>query len=110
MEETAIDLMGSFPEFEDGNKYVLLVVDSFSKWVEAYAVPNIEGKTMAKKFVMEFISRFGIPVQIKSDSGKQFDCELLRNTCQLLDINHKMSTPFYPRVIPKWKEWSKGTL
>ena len=64
VEEIAIDLMGHFPESEDGNKYVLVVVDSFSKWMEAYAVPNIEAKTIAEKLVMEFILHFGVPVQI----------------------------------------------
>ena len=35
MEEIAIDLMGPFPESETRNKYVLVVVDSFTKWMEA---------------------------------------------------------------------------
>ena len=50
MEEIAIDLMGPFPASDSGNKYVLVVVDSFSKWMEAYAVPNIEAKTVAEKW------------------------------------------------------------
>ena len=61
MKEIAIYLMGLFPEAE--NKYVLVVVDRFSKWMEMYAAPNIEAKTIAEKLVMEFISCFGIPVQ-----------------------------------------------
>ena len=56
MEEIAIDLMGPFPESENGNKYLLVVVDSFSKWMEAYPVPNIEARTIAEKLVLEFIS------------------------------------------------------
>jgi hypothetical protein len=97
MEEVAIDLMGPFPESESGNKYVLVVVDSFSKWMEAYPVANIEAKTIAEKLVMEFISRFGVPAQIKSDRGRQFDCALFREMCQLLDVEHRMSTPFHPQ-------------
>ena len=42
MEEVAIDLMGPFPESEMGNKYFLVIVDFFSKWMEEYPVPNIE--------------------------------------------------------------------
>ena len=94
MEDVAIDHMGPFPESEDNNNYALVVVDSFFKWMEVYAVPNIQAKT---KLVMEFISHFGIPVQFKSDIGKQFECELSRNMCQLLDVEHKMSTAFHPQ-------------
>ena len=77
MEEIAIDLMGPFPKSETGNKNVLVVVDSFTKWVEAYPVPNIEEKTIAEKLILEFISHFDFPLEIKSDRGKQFKCELL---------------------------------
>ena len=97
MEEIAIDLMGPFPESESGNKYVLVVVDSFSKWMEAYPIPNIEAKTVAERLVLEFISRFGVPLQIKSDRGRQFDCELFKEMCILLDVEHRMSTPFHPQ-------------
>ena len=74
-----------------------MVVDSISKWMEAYPVSNIEAKTIAEKLGMEFISCFGVPVQIKLDRGKQFDCELFRNMWQLLDIEHKMSIAFHPQ-------------
>ena len=90
---TAIDLMGPYPESEKGNKYILVIVDSFSKWMEAYPVPNIEAKTIAEKFVMELISCFGAPIQIKSYRGKQFNCKL----CYLLDAEHKISNPFHPQ-------------
>ena len=97
MEEVAIDLMGPFTESSSGNKHVLVVVDSFSKWMEAYPVPNIEAKTVAEKLVLEFFSRFGVPRQIKSDRGRQFECELFREMCSLLEVEHKMSTPFHPQ-------------
>ena len=74
-----IDLTGPYPESEKRNKYVLVIVDSFSKWIEAYPVPNVEAKTIVEKFVMEFISRFGVLVQMKSDRGKQCDCELFQD-------------------------------
>ena len=93
MEEIAIDIMGPFPESERGNKYVLVVVDSFSKWMEAYPIPNIEARTVAERLVLEFVSRFGVPFQIKSDRGRQFECELFREMCLLLDVGHKTATP-----------------
>ena len=66
MEEVAIDIMGPFPVLEKGNKYVVVVVDSFSKWMEAYPLPD----TGAKVFVKQFVSRFGVPFWIKSDLAR----------------------------------------
>ena len=65
--------------------------------MEAYAIPNIVTKTIAGKQAIEFTSRFGVPVQIRSDRGKQFDCKLFRNMCQILDVEQKMSTAFRPQ-------------
>ena len=70
MEEIGIDLMGPFPESETWNKHGLVVVDSFTKWMEACPVPNIESKTIAERLILEFISPFVVPLQIKSDRGK----------------------------------------
>lgn len=97
MEEIALDLMGPFPESSTGNKYVLVVVDSFSKWMEAYPLPNIEAKTVAERFVLEFVARFGVPYRIKTDRGRQFECELFSELCTLLEVDRKTSTPFHPQ-------------
>ena len=86
MEEIAIDLAGLHPESSSGNKYVLIVVDSFSKWMEVYAIPNIEAQTVAEKLVLEFFSWFGVPMQIKTDQGCQFDCSLFEALCEMLEV------------------------
>lgn len=36
----AIDVADNFLETETGNKYIWVVVDHFSKWIKAFAVPN----------------------------------------------------------------------
>ena len=107
MEEIAIDLMGPFPESKQGNKYVLVVVDAFSKWMEAYPIPNIQAEVVAEKLVLEFLSRFGMPRQIKSDRGRQFECQLFSEMCKLLDVDHYKSTPFHPQGNSKCERMVK---
>lgn len=43
-----MDLMGPLPETAQGNKHVLVVADPFTKWVEAFPVPNMEAETVAQ--------------------------------------------------------------
>ena len=45
----AVDILGPFPESHSGNKYIMVVVDHFTKWSEAYAIPNQEAVTVALK-------------------------------------------------------------
>ena len=99
IKEVAIDLMGPYPESENCNKYILVIVDSFSKCMETYPVPMIKAKTIAEKFVMDFISRFGIPTHIKSDRGKQFDCGLFHHVCDRLDVEHNMLNLRVERMV-----------
>ena len=58
MVRVAIDVLGPLPETERGNKYILIAMDYFSKWPEAYALPNQEAVTIADVLVSQFFSRF----------------------------------------------------
>ena len=56
MERVAIDVLGPLPTSEDGNKYILIAADYFTKWVEGYALPNQEAVTVADVLVREFVA------------------------------------------------------
>ena len=49
-----MDILGPLPVSHNGNKYVLVVTDYFTCWVEVYAIPNQEADTVAEKMVSEF--------------------------------------------------------
>ena len=51
MEHIALDLLGPLPTTRHGNKHILVVSDYFTRWAEAYALPNKEAATMAKVLV-----------------------------------------------------------
>ena len=73
MERVAIDVLGPLPETDSGNKYILIAMDYFSKWPEAYALPNQEAVTVANVLVSQFFSRFGVPAELHSDQGRNFE-------------------------------------
>ena len=61
MVRLGIDVMGPLPETETGNKYVLIIMDYFSKWPEAFPMPNQEAITVAEILVKEVVCRFRVP-------------------------------------------------
>ena len=71
MERVAVDIFGPLPLSKQNNKYVLVVTDLFTKWTEAYALPNQEAETVCKAFVNNLVSRFGVPPHLHSDRGMQ---------------------------------------
>ena len=72
LDRVALDLLGPVPQTYSGNKYLLVVTDYFTRYAEAYVIPDIEAKTVAEKLVTEFICRYGVSVQIHTDQGSQF--------------------------------------
>nr|GEW10602.1 transposon Ty3-I Gag-Pol polyprotein [Tanacetum cinerariifolium] len=65
-----IDFMGPSPSSK-GNKYILVAVDYFSKWVEAKALSTNDARVVVK-FLKSLFSRFGTPKAIISDRGTHF--------------------------------------
>ena len=71
-ERVGIDILGPLPESKRGNKYIVVIGDYFTNWVEAFGIPDMEAETVARVLMEGFIARFGLPKQIHSDQGSQF--------------------------------------
>nr|GEX67808.1 reverse transcriptase domain-containing protein [Tanacetum cinerariifolium] len=69
-----IDFMGPFPSSK-GNKYILVVVDYLSKWIEAKALPTNNARVVVK-ILKSLFSRFGTPKAIISDRVYGKACHL----------------------------------
>ncbi|GFV84434.1 protein NYNRIN [Trichonephila clavipes] len=66
-ERIAFDILGPLPRSSDGNNNILVVMDYFTKWPEAYPISDQEASTVAEVLVQHWISRFGVPLQLQSD-------------------------------------------
>jgi transposase InsO family protein len=97
-ERLGIDITGPHPRSSRGNEYALTVVDHFSKWAEAYAIPNHKAMTVARKLVNELFTRFGTPLQILSDQGTEFGSQLMNEIYSWLDIDKIRTSPYRPQT------------
>ncbi|VDI39589.1 Hypothetical predicted protein [Mytilus galloprovincialis] len=78
MERVALDIIGPLPISYKNNKYALIVTDYFTKWVEGFPMPDMETTTIVDNLVNHFFCRFGIPCQMHSDQGRQFESGLFK--------------------------------
>jgi hypothetical protein len=96
-ERIATVIAGPFPVTENRNRYILVVGDYFTKLTEAYAIPDIQAISVADISFRAWIKRYGCPLEVHSDQGKQYESALFREMCKLLEINKTRTTPLHPR-------------
>uniref|UniRef100_A0A3P9KF51 Integrase catalytic domain-containing protein n=1 Tax=Oryzias latipes TaxID=8090 RepID=A0A3P9KF51_ORYLA len=97
MERVGVDVLGPFPVTDAGNRYVIVAVDYFTKWPEAYAVPDQSAATTAERLVEEMFTRFGAPAELHSDQGRNFESQVFSEVCRRLGIQKTRTTPLHPQ-------------
>ena len=85
-ERVTMDIVGPLPCKQRGNRYILSVVDHFTKHVEAYVLPDQEAVSISRVFLNEFISRFGVPYIIHPFQAANFESHMFKELFQLLNI------------------------
>ena len=97
IERVSVDILGPLPETQAGNKYILVLGDHFTKWMEAYLIPDHTADTVATYLVIEFICRFGIPLLIHTDQGRELESALFQQMCKILKINKTRKSILRPK-------------
>lgn len=84
-----IEILGPFPLTSRQRKFLFVVVDYFTKWVEAEPVAQIT-KAKARDFIWKsLICRFGLPRVPITDNGCQFNNKKFKEFCGALGIEHR---------------------
>ncbi|GBM72691.1 hypothetical protein AVEN_213185-1 [Araneus ventricosus] len=78
-ERMALDILGPFPVSTKGNRYVLVLMDCFTKWPEAIPIPDQVALTVAEELVRSWISCYGVPMILHLDKGTNFNSALFSN-------------------------------
>ncbi len=105
-----IDLLGPFPKSKSGNRYILVIVDQFTKWFECVAIPDQSAEVVAKAFVNQYVSRFGPPLEIHSDQGGCFTASLFEACCKLLEVTKTRTTPYRPQSNGQVERYNRVLL
>ncbi|GKB64607.1 reverse transcriptase domain-containing protein, partial [Tanacetum coccineum] len=93
-----IDIAGPFPEGPGKVKFLIVAIDYFTKWIEAKPVATIPGNQI-KKFVWDnIVCRFGLPREIISDNGKQFQDNSFKDWCEKLCIRQHFASVKHPQT------------
>jgi hypothetical protein len=97
LERVGIDITGPLPKSSNRNKYIFTIVDYFTKWIVAIPLVKQEAHTVANSFVENFVSVFGVPKQLHSDQGTNFESRIFKEMCEILGSEKTRTTAFRPQ-------------
>ena len=96
-EHIGIDVMGPLPVTATGRRYIILGVDFFTKYLEGIAVEEADAQTVAQFIYSDIICRHGVPQQLTSDRGTEFNNELIQELSRTYHIQHIRTTAYHPQ-------------
>ena len=105
-----MDIVGPLPRSRAGNHYVLVVCDYGTKYPEAVPLRSIDAEMVAEELMVIF-SRVGIPREILTDQGSNFQSQLLRELYRLLHIDALRTSPYHPQtdgLVERFNQSLKG--
>ncbi len=97
LEKLFIDYVGPFPRSKTGNKFLLVCVDAFSKFVWLLPLRNATAQLTVQKLKTHVFQHFGVPGTIVSDNGTQFVSHIFKKMCFGNGIHHVTTSPYYPQ-------------
>ena len=92
-----VDLVGPLPPSK-GYSYLFTVIDRTTRWPEAFPLTDITSASCARVFMSGWVARFGIPLVITSDRGRQFTSALWSTMAEALGSQIHHTTSYHPQA------------
>ena len=96
-EEWSLDTIGPLEPDEDGNQFIMVAVDGFSRYVMLEPAKDATGESAAH-FLLKIAGMFGRPKGIRTDRGSQYDNHLLDVFCELLGMQRHVTLAYRPQA------------
>jgi len=92
----AVDTIGPLPVSIHGCKYIIVLIDKFSRWVELVPVASTDAKSAAQAIIQQ-LGRYGDIVKFTSDNGPEFSNNILDEVVRILSGVEKSTTLAYSK-------------
>lgn len=103
------DHLGPFVRSKHKNSYLLVIVDSFTKYVNLTPVRSTKTKESIKVF-KNFFSYFGTPTRLVTDRGTSFTSRKFKHFIHKLGIKHILNSVATPRANGQVERYNRTIL
>ncbi len=96
MELVCVDFL-TLEKSKGGMENVLIVTDHFSRYAQAYPTKDQKATTVARVLWRNFFCRFGFPLKLHADQGRNFESAVVKELCKCTGITKTHTTPYHPQ-------------
>ena len=94
-----IDVIGAIePRALNGHRFILVVINYFTKWVEAASYSSVMRSVVVRFVKKEIIYRYGLPKKIITDNATNLNNKIMKEMCEDFKIQHHNSMPYRPKM------------
>ena len=86
------------PKALNGHRFIFVVIDYFTKWVEAASYASVTKLVVSRFIKKEIICRYGLPERIISDNALNLNNDMMRDVCTQFKIKHHNSASYRPKM------------
>lgn len=107
-----LDIVGPLPPV-NGFSHLVTFIDRASRWMEACPVSSITAEEIGHAFMSSWVSRFGVPLELVTDRGRQFESEIFRELSSVLGFVRMRTTAYHPQsngLLERWHRSLKASL
>jgi hypothetical protein len=93
----SLDFAGPLVVTPRGTKYVLVMMEHFSKWIEFVALPLNSAELVTTAFLDRVLAHFGTLADVLMDQGREF-LGVFEELCTKALIDHCITSRDHPKV------------
>ena len=105
LEHWSIDLLGPLPRTANNKRWIIAAQDRVTKWVEAAPLSVSDTPAITQWIMDNIVSRHGVPREISTDRGSQFESAEFKAFTEGLGAQHKLASPYHHQsngLIERW--------
>ncbi|XP_015585621.1 uncharacterized protein LOC107263200 [Cephus cinctus] len=107
-----MDIVGPLPMVK-GYKYVLTMIDRYTRWPEAVSIAGMADKTVVNASYSTWVARFCAPATVTTDRASQFETDFFNAITNLVDAQRVRTTAYHPAsngMIERWHRSLKSAI
>ncbi len=97
-QRVAFNVIGPLPITETGKRFILVLVDYYTKWAEDYDLVDHKANTVADTIKRNWIAHHGVPLRLYCDNAPEFRGHVLKEVKELLGVKGTFTTPYRPEA------------